>query len=333
MQIPFVFCFLILSTTLLFSRALTASTTFTQGSDTLSLIALTSELNNLTLGIPKPPETFDLSYEIGGPKLRITSCLMNTIAALKELALGDWYDKVIDGTEYRLDNYPEVSIITTTPRRKRNIQARFVMWAVCLGVYDMISRKKFEFAQFEMSWYGQVLGWVQVVNQPAGESPNPGNKSANLRYTNGTIGLEPINITNVVTLNNANDPDEARLSVTFEPYGTTLSVYDVFVPIMSGLTDMAQLPITHQTPGLIIGLEGFEGFICLLAAMPARTGPPYMEYGWLIRAIARIPAYMLEKGRFGEINIKIAVDGVDVSFGRLATKPDCDPDALLSASL
>lgn len=258
---------------------------------------------------------------------------MNTIAALKELALGDWDGKVIDGTEYRLDNYPEVSIVITTPRRKRNIQACFVMWAICLGVYEMISKKKFEFAQFEMSWYEEVLGWVQVVNHPAGKTPNSGNNSATLLNTNRTTEIEPINITNVVTMDNANDPVEARLNVTFEPYGETLGVYDVFVPIMSGLTDMATFPTTHRSSVMIIGFQGFKGFICMLPSIPAHTGPPYMEYGWLIRAITRIPAYMLEKGRFGEVNINMAVDGVNVSFGRLATRPNCNPDALLSASL
>ncbi|KAL9063555.1 MAG: hypothetical protein Q9161_009415 [Pseudevernia consocians] len=343
MLVPF-FCFLTLFG-LSFSQVLVAPTTIlTPGTDAATLAALTAGVNNSTLGIPIPPPEFDLTYEIGGPKLRITSCLMNTIAALKELALGDWDGKVIDGTEYRLDNYPEVSIIMTTPRRRRNVQARFVMWAICLGVYDMISKKKFEFAQFEMSWKGQLLGWVQVVNHPpsadlktegmrANSTMDLGNKSATLPSPNRTLRLEPINITNIVTMGKVDDPAEARLNVTFEPIGVTLGVYDVFVPIMSGLTDMAKLPSTFQSSGLIIGLEGFKGFICILPSLPLRTSPPFMEYAWLIRAITRIPSYMLEKSRFGEINMNIAVDGVNVGFGSLNTRPDCHPDASPPASL
>lgn len=342
MQICFS-CFLALSA-LLLSKALTAASALTSGSDASTHIALTAGLNKSILGIPRPPETFDLKYEIGGPKLRITSCLMNTIAALKEIGLGDWDGKIIDGTEFRLENYPEVSIVITTPRRKRNVQARFVMWAICLGVFDMITRKKFEFAQFEMALEEQVLGWVQVVNHPTGAGPSPeemlsnvtaklGNKSATWLSTNSTSGLEPINITNVITTDNTNDPAEARLNVTFSPYGETLGIYDVFVPIMSGLTDMAQFPSTHQSTGLIIGLEGFKGFICILPAMPLRPTPPFMEYGWLIRAITRIPTYMLENGRFGEVNIIIEVDEVRVGFGRFSLRPDCGPDVALPAPL
>lgn len=342
MKISFV-CFLALSI-LSFSRALTAATALTPGSDSSTPIAPTAGMSNSTLGIPIPPQSFGLTYEIGGPKLRITSCLVNTVAALKELALRDWDDKIIDGTEYELDDYPEVRIIITTPKRKRNVQVRFVLWAACLGVYDMILKKKFEFAQFEMSWERQVLGWVQVVNHPTSASLTTekgqvngtldvGNISATLLSTDRTIGLEPISITNIVTMDNANDPAEARLNVTITPYGDTLGVYDVFVPIMSGLTDMAQFPSTHQVSGLIIGLEGFKGFICIVPAIPLRTSPPFMEYAWLIRAIARIPTYMLEKGRFGEVNIRIEVDGVGVGFGRLSTRPDCDPDAMLPASV
>ena len=338
----FSFCFLL--SALLLRQAQATATTLDTAADAFTLAALMAGMNNSILGIPRPPPEFDLNYDIGGPKLRITSCLMNTVAALKVLALGDWDGRISDGTEYRLDTYPEVSIIMTTPRRKRNVEARFVMWAICLGVYDMISKKKFEFAQFEMSWEGQLLGWVQVVNHPPGaglrveerqaNGPlNSGSISATSPSTNSTIGQEPMNIMNVVTLNTTNDPAEARLNVTFSPYGVTIGVYDVFVPIMTGLTDMGSIPSTHQSSGLIIGLEGFNGFICVLPAVPLRTSPPFMDYGWLIRAVSRIPTYMLEKSRFGEINIRIAVDDVMVGFGRLATKPDCGPDASLPATL
>lgn len=344
MQIPFV-CFLTLST-LVFSQILTAATTLTPGDNASALTALTAGLNNSILGIPEPPQGFDLKYEIGGPKLRITSCLMNTIAALKELALGDWDGKIIDGTEYKLDNYPEVSIIITTPRRKRNVQVRFVLWAICLGVYEMIGERRFEFAQFEMSWEGQILGWVHVVNHPLGavltieerqadQTLGLGNKSATLLSANRTIALVPTNITNVLAVDNAGDPAEARLNTRFGPYGHTLGIYDVFVPIMSGLTDMAKYPSTHQSDGMIMAIEGFKGFICILPAMPWRTSPPFMEYGWVIRTIARIPTYMLEQGRFGEISIIIAVDGANIGVGRLSSGPsgsDCPIDASLPAS-
>ena len=336
-------CFLILSA-LSLSQAQATATTLDTAADAFTLAALMPGLNYSIFGIPRPPPEFDLNYEIGGPKLRITSCLMNTVAALKVLALGDWDGKISDGTEYRLDDYPEVSIIMTTPRRRRNVQARFVMWAICLGVYDMIAKKKFEFAQFEMSWEGQLLGWVQVVNHPPGAGSrieekqtngplNSGNNSAASPSTNRTIGQELINITNVVTLNTTNDLPEARLNVSFEPYGVTLGVYDVFVPIMSGLTDMGKIPSTHESSGLIIGLVGFNGFICVLPAVPLRTSPPFMYYGTLVEAISRIPTYMLEKSRFGEINIRIAFDDVMVGFGRLSTRPDCDPDASLPVTL
>ncbi|CAF9918837.1 hypothetical protein IMSHALPRED_004432 [Imshaugia aleurites] len=330
---------------LLFSQTLTTATTLTASSDASTLEALITGLENRTLNIPVPPPNFGLTYEIGGPKLRITSCLMNTIAALKELALKNWgSDKIMDGTEYRLDNYPEVSITVTTSRRQRNIQARFVIWAICLGVIDMISKKQFEFAQFEISWDGQVLGWLQIVNQAAGvdlktktrqDNGTVGmeNLTTTLLSANGTVGLEPFSITNIVTMDNADDPAEARLQVTMYPTGVTLAIYDVFVPIMSGLTDLAGHSSTQQTTGFISGLTGFQGWICIFEATPVRTSPPFMEFGWLIRAIARIPAYMLETGRFGEISMRIEVDGVLVGFGRLADGPVCGINASVLASL
>ena len=306
-----------------------------------AVIATAAGFKSSTLGVPEPPEDFDITYEIGGPKLRVTSCLMNAVAALKDIALRDWDSKIADGTEYRLESYPEVSIIVTTSKRKRNIQSRLVLWAICLGLYEMIARKKFEFAQFEMSWQRHVLGWVQVVNHPnsAGSiteesqlnaTLGSGTTPANSSVSNHAIEPGPINITTVVTPDNADDPIEARLNVTFEPFGESLTVYDIFVPIMSGLTDMAKIPSTYQSSALIVGLEGFEGIICIMPVIPFRSSPPYLLYGWLIRTVARIPTYMLEKGRFGEVSMKIEVDEVIVGFGRLSMKPNCDEDTVLS---
>lgn len=331
MKIFFVY-FLTLSTPL-YSQALTAATVAPE-SDASALVTLIAGFKNSTLGIPIPPDEFHVTYSIGGPKLRITPCLMNTIAALKELALGDWDGKTRDGTEYRLDNYPEVSIIITSSKRRYSIQTRFVVWAICLGVFDMISKKKFEFAQFEMLWHEQVLGWVQVVNQPAGvgftvegtQSGNTlelGNKSTTLLGLKNATKLEPSNITNVVTMDNADDPAEARLDATFTYRGNNIGIYDVFVPIMSALTDMAQVSNTHQSGGLFVALEGFKGVICIFPAVPLRTRPPFLDNSWLIRTLARIPTYMLDNSRFGEVNISIAVDGAWVGFGRLGTMPDC----------
>lgn len=340
MQIP-LFCVLTLST--LFFRQtleLTAPLTPISGVDTPTPVeALTVGSINSTLGVPHLPEGFDLTYEIGGPKLRVTPCLMNAVAALKELALGEWEGRIIDGTEYRLDRYPEVSIIVTTPKRKRTIQAKFVTWAVCYGTYQMIWEKKFEFAQFEISWQGQKLGWVQIVNHPtlpgltieerqSYATLHLGNSSAASPNTNGLT-----NVTNVVTPENVSDPADARLNVTFKPYGDVVGIYDVFVPVMRGLTDMGKIPNDYESSGLMISLHGFKGFICFAPVLPLRTTPPTLNYGWLIRTVARIPTYMLGKGRFGEVSISIAVDEVDVGYGRLSTPPSCHVDGLLPASL
>ncbi|KAM0799578.1 hypothetical protein BDR22DRAFT_890164 [Usnea florida] len=343
MAIQFVYSFAL--PTLLISQVLTAATALTSASDASNLIALAAGMNISTLGIPEPPAAFDLAYDLGGPKLRQTSCLMNTIAALKELALGNWLGKVIDGTEYRLDSYPEVGISVATPRIGGNIQARFIIWAICLGISKMIKAKTFELEQIELKWEQRLLGWVQIFNHPSGpgltieESQQKStldlkNLSANAMSTNNKTEIMPINITNTVITNNTNDPTEARLNVTFTPYGEYLGIYDVFVPLMSGLADLAQAPSTRVSSGFFVGLEGYRGFICILPVVPARTSPPFLEYGWLIRTLNRVPTYMLDNGRFGELEIWVEVDQVKVAFGRFCLRPDlCGLRASLPVSL
>lgn len=252
-------------------------------------------LGNLTLGIPEPPRGFDLSYEISGPQLKQTACLMNAIAALETLALGDREAKIIDGTEYHLAEYPEVSFVISTPRRKRNIQAQYVVLAIILGVFELIEEKKFEFTQIELRYYAQVLGWVHIVNHApslkllAGGNRTSGTLSLDKRSvvlpsSNGTMDLEISNITDIITTDDADDLAAVHLIVTFTPFGSTLGIYDVFMPVMSGLSDLAKFSKTATSTGLVVGLESFRGFICILpnGSSPYHTtfhGIPVVDHG------------------------------------------------------
>ena len=335
MQFPF--CFILTLSTVYVIQTLSATLIPISGSDNPTSIVqvLTVGPNNSTLGMPKLPDELGLTYEIGGPKLRTTSTLMNAIGALKILALDDWEGKVIDGTEYRLDDYPEVSILVNTPRRKRNIRVGYVIWAICFGIYDMILKKKFELAQFQISWGGQLVGWVHVVPTPSSEveeGQNHGTLSLGNRSTTLPSAKQPLNITNVVTMDDTEDADDARLNVDFQPYGDKLGIYDVFVPIMSGLADMGRIPNYYESSGLVIGLRGFNSHVCFIPAIPLRTSAPTLNYGWLIRTLARIPAYMLGSARFGEVTITVRVDNVIVGNGRVSTTPLCDDDGLISGS-
>ena len=333
----FLFFFILTLSTVFFSRSLSATLVQIPGSDNLTSNprVLTDGSINSTLGLSALPDELGLTYEIGGPKLRITSALMNTVATLRTLALDDWEGKVIDGSEYKLDDYPEVSIQVNTPRRKRNIRVGFVIWAICYGMYEMIETKKFELAQFQISWEGQLVGWVHVVPIPSSKIEE-GRNHGTLSLGNRSIALpsakQPLNITNAVTMDNAEDADDARLSVDFQPFGDKLGIYDVIVPVMSGLTDMGKIPSHYESSGLVIGLHGFDGHVCFLPQIPFRTSPPTLTYGWLIRTLARIPAYMLGAARFGEVTMRVMVDDVIVGNGRVSTAPQCDDDKSISDS-
>ena len=291
-------------------------------------------VGNQTLLLPDPPESLGVTYYIKGPTISSTSCLMNAVDALKTLALGDYDAKIFDGTEYRLDSFPQTSIVVSTQRRKRSIQASYIIFAIMMGVREMISTNQFQLAQFELRWNGDLLGWVHVVgNSPAlGSTFGGGQISPSvdvakrrrvLQSTNATTMIDEFNITDIVATDQINDPQEARVSTTFTPAGAALGIFDIFMPVMNAITDMAESPSTYRTDGLVAGFDGARGIVCLLQVVPHRTTPPFMEYRWIIRAIARIPGYMLAHHRFGEVSILMSIDGVPVAFGRVTTVPDC----------
>lgn len=332
------FClYIAVLSSILLKEAAASANVSTILSDPLNSTDLNTGLLNATLGgIPRPPVNFDVEYEIGGAKLKVTACLMNSIGALKELALGDWQASIVDGTEYRLESYPEVEIVVNAPRQKGKIQARFVIWAITLGVYEMIASKKFEFAQFQMTWNKEVVGWVHVVdNPPARGLPTIGGSESNgtldvekrvirPRAVNTTTGSDLVNISNVIDTSDLADAEDARLTVTFSGFGKTLSIFDVFIPIMIGLSDLATYPNAYRSPGFVVALQDYKAGICIFSVISERTGAPLLEYKWLIRMLLRIPEYMLQEHRFGEVNIKMDVDGVRVGWGRMSNFP-CEP--------
>lgn len=342
MHLPFV-C-LISSYVLGIGQSTITTNSLNVASEIFNASSLNSRLPNLTAGIPDPPPNFGLEYNIGGAKLNVTACLMNTISALKELALGDWLAAIADGTEYRLDSYPEVGIVFNTARRKRTIQARCVIWAIVLGVYSMIDRKRFEFAQFEMSWDREVIGWVHVVDQPSAlgltrtvgiesnETIGFEERAVNPRMTNNTKGLDVVDVTNIINTSDLTDTEDSRLTLSFGAFGNTLSIFDVFVPVMVGLSDLAANPSTHTAPGLVVALQGRRTGICMFPTIPERTSPPFLEYRWLIRALVRIPMYMFQEHMFGDVNIKMDVDGIGVGWGRLSKIP-CESSAPAPSSV
>lgn len=253
---------------------------------------------------------------------------MNTVHALRTLALGEFDARIIDGTEFKLDKYPEVSISISTPKRKRSIMAKFIIWAIVLGVHEMIQGKKFELAQFEMRWNNQVFGWVHIVDNPVrhGLTINGGNSSGAVDVARRSSFALPSNSANpvgtdaakFVTTPAASDPAEARLTTLFSPIGGNLGIYDVFYPIMNTLADMADYPGTRQCDAVFAGADDYKGVICVLPIFPVRTQQPFLDYQWLIRMISRIPDYMVDNARFGEIEISMSVDGVPIANGRLS---------------
>ena len=269
--------------------------------------------------------------------------LMNTVLALRKLALGDYDSRITDGTEYNSDSYPEVSILVSTPKRLRTIPTAIIVWAITAGAYKMISERKIELSQFEIRDRDRLVGWVHIIpnSRPPGDLVLPGSSSNSADRTvirrhirprsasneilidtdtANVTSMDSSNITNFITTNLANtDPEEARLITTFTPFGNLLSIYDVFIPIFGGLAELARYPGNGRTQYFIEERAGYRGCICITSTPLIIMQPPYLEYQWLARAIARIPADMLSRGRFGEIKIVMEVDRTMVGMGRMGT--------------
>ena len=110
----------------------------------------TSELtdpaaNQAAIGTPDP--LFKIEPNLDGQNLPLVSCLMNTIAALEELGIGNFGGRIQE-TTYKLDTYRQVGIIVVPRIPGGTIERRFVIWGLSMGATFMIDYRYYAAGSF-----------------------------------------------------------------------------------------------------------------------------------------------------------------------------------------
>lgn len=185
----------------------------------------------------------------------------------------------------------------------------------------MIHERNFQSAVFILSYRGQGVARIRykmmgaLASLPADIANTTLNANETLPRSNTTTRLlQPstdANTTSVDTVDPQNDP---LLRVAFRLVGSVITIYDIFYLALGMLREVAPYPRTARLVDTTTPISAANLLLSTRQNNPQRTvqNPPYFQVEWLMKALARTPAYMLEQRSFRELEMTLFVDEVKV---------------------
>lgn len=278
--------------------------------------------NRPAVRTPDPRFRFDASFN--GPKLPLVSTLQNTVDFLMLLGLED-FSGSMEGMAWKAEDYPEVGMVISPSTDRERIEIRFVIWGLSQGAAYMIHLNRFQAITFTLSWEGEEVGTIEIVDWPENQDPGRStriNSAPNLTQSKWVTVRSPssLSISPPKTNTTLGNPDDQPLTVRATLVGSTVPLFDVFLLAIAVLVDASRLKATQRlrnyaSPETAAGVE-----ITFYEPVPAHTSPPFFEAQWLMRTMAAIPNYMVRKGVFKEAVVLVEIDGVRVADGFLGNK-------------
>lgn len=283
----------------------------------------TDFLYNLTktsrLGAVDPRFTTD--YQQGQDMLSATSCLMNAVNAMMELALEN-FTEPIRPRNYVDPAYPEVLIVAVALAPAQSIEVRYLLWGIWEGIRWMINHQSFRDLVIRTYWDGMLMChiWIKGAWRPlsiAGNNNTLGLTawSEKVLTHNGTVestqGLRMIDVRNPL--------NDQHLTISVTLIGEPLGITEVFIAIFAALEYMGHFPSTDEVAGFHISPDDEDTMVGIIENTRApAVRPPFLEYQWVILSVGQVPGYMLRQRRFTEVVFEIAVDGVTLGEGFLS---------------
>ena len=253
-------------------------------------------------------------------RLSATSCLMNAVNAMMELALEN-FTEPIRPRNYLAPGYHPVMIVPFGLSLRSRVEARYLLWSIWEGIRWMISHQSFRQLIIRGYWDGdQVCGiWIGAAReQPhmAGSNDTMGTTARSEKLPIHQATVEPTQGLSIMDVRHPVKNFYLRVSVT--AVGEILDRTDVFLAIFAALEYMAHFPNTDEVGDFEVSPDGGGTTIAIQDhAQDPAVRPPFLEYQWVILSLGQIPEYMLQQGRFTEVSFEMSVDGVLLGEGLL----------------
>ena len=259
---------------------------------------------------------FTMEHTFDKPSLSVLPCLMNALGALSELAREDFRESV-ETTTYSLAKYPTVSIVTNGTPTADTIEARFIIWGIWKGVRLMIGKNQFQNVLLTLKWKEVVVGYVIFVQSGSQLviSGSYNNQTLSERSEDAFLSNTTANSTHKKTLTMTDPTNNPSLTVCLRFFGSTLTIFEVFMSVLSALAYIAEFPKTQAMEVVRVSPALYD--ITVEIVVPKTSRVP-LTCQMIIAALSRIPEYMVEQAQFREVVLNLSTDGIIAGEGVLA---------------
>lgn len=284
-----------------------------------------SNTRNSSTTLSVPDERFQVEASYWGPKLQSMRCIFNTINAITNMALGEFYGDMGE-TTFELDEEPGVAI-TIMPHNWQQfgrMERRFAVWGIYLAAFDMTKKSGYGCSTFHLLWDEKEVGTIAFsrgVIRPLGQLAT--SSASSKTQSQGLLSLSNTTAATIYRNSTRDLNAGSILSINVDLQNTIVPIGDIFLVVVGALSDLASVP---NKDGRV------KTYTYTQAPVPAwlsfttlgfnpRRRPPYMTYRHIIETLAQLPHIMYADRKFAEADVVVALNGVDVGMGILRKVP------------
>lgn len=229
--------------------------------------------------------------------LPTTPVFMNVVELLAQYAMMDYMGRIHGRHGIVLDSYPQVEIAMLPATPSASVEVRLVVWAIYGGMIEIVDKNMFRQCDIAFSWDGRLVGNVYIT-KPLDDVTNT------ISLTNGLATPRSENSTNL-------DANIGRFDwiPIYKPNGQNIAPKDVFIMVMGTIKLIAVHPMNQKVEGAFHMGSAFANAhveVYLQDRRVPRSRPPYFQYGHLLEALRRTPAWMLQNRRFADMYSSIS---------------------------
>lgn len=269
------------------------------------------------------PEEFQIVPRITQPiKFRREACYLNTIHALKDIALGD-FEGQMPPSSFSTKKFPQL-IIQLNPTFLTTIQRKYVVWALFLAIQHMNEQDAFQPTVFSLKLGHEGLGRIEYG------TPRPESRlleqSANHTGISGQPTMDVDGIQGRPASTVSTEVSNRLLSIHYRYFGKPppyIGKNGVFMTVVGALTQAA-IPAADADVRYMV-LSRVAGEHCTLSATPTRTTPPFLRFEDFIQSLANAADFYLANRIYTQLDMQLRIDGTTVASVILSYNREPNP--------
>ena len=255
------------------------------------------------------------------------AAFINIVHAMKEIAHGDFHGVMRD-QKFRTERYPE-PVVWVQTTSVGTVKRKYVLWGLYETLKYLYNSLTFAHSHFTLFWDDEEVGGIGLgsptpdqlsdhhtvitTSRPNDATTNEvamseDNQSlAGRDITNNTTTLGP------ETRNTSLTDLASRLSVVFGYRGgRAMGKDDMFVGILRVFISAAIPPSNEQIRFDWAPSDTDDTPCKFTIASTGRTTPPFLQFYWVVEAVARAADYLVAANRYQLLSMVLKVDDVKV---------------------